>query len=102
MGATSSGASGAPFTGADGRLIYERQGITEYESDGYPWICLFPTLGLPSFSEDPADIDTVAYFSSYGPTADLRIKPDVVAPGDQVRTNVFYSRPSGIVPSVLY
>lgn len=30
------------------------------------------------------DIDTVAFFSSYGPTQDGRIKPDVVAPGDMV------------------
>ncbi|CAM9771338.1 unnamed protein product, partial [Sphacelaria rigidula] len=33
---------------------------------------------------DAADIDTVTYFSSYGLTADDRVKPDVVAPGDQV------------------
>lgn len=31
------------------------------------------------------DIDTMAYFSSYGPTLDNRIKPEVVAPGDTVR-----------------
>lgn len=30
------------------------------------------------------DIDTVAYFSSFGPTLDGRIKPEVVAPGDLV------------------
>ncbi|CAM9531925.1 unnamed protein product, partial [Sphacelaria rigidula] len=29
-------------------------------------------------------IDTVAYYSSYGLTLDARIKPEVVAPGDQV------------------
>ncbi|CAN0524170.1 unnamed protein product, partial [Scytosiphon promiscuus] len=35
--------------------------------------------------EDPlADIDTVAVFSSYGPTQDGRIKPEVLAPGDEV------------------
>lgn len=33
---------------------------------------------------DPADIDTVAWFSSRGPTLDGRVKPEVVAPGDQV------------------
>lgn len=33
-----------------------------------------------------ADIDTIAYFSSYGPTVEGRIKPEVVAPGDYVRT----------------
>lgn len=32
-----------------------------------------------------ADIDTVAVFSSYGFTNDNRIKPEVVAPGDQVK-----------------
>ena len=32
-----------------------------------------------------SDIDTIAYFSSYGLMADGRIKPEVVAPGDQVR-----------------
>ncbi|CAN0431698.1 unnamed protein product, partial [Hapterophycus canaliculatus] len=30
------------------------------------------------------DIDTMAFFSSTGPTLDDRIKPDVVAPGDTV------------------
>lgn len=33
--------------------------------------------------EDVSDIDTVAVFSSYGPSLDGRIKPDIVAPGDQ-------------------
>ncbi|CAM9309050.1 unnamed protein product [Choristocarpus tenellus] len=32
----------------------------------------------------PADINTRAFFSSYGPTMDNRIKSDVLAPGDQV------------------
>lgn len=32
-----------------------------------------------------ADIDTVTFFSSVGPTLDGRIKPEVVAPGDMVR-----------------
>ena len=36
--------------------------------------------------DDPmSDIDTVSYFSSQGPTEDGRIKPEIVAPGDQVR-----------------
>lgn len=34
--------------------------------------------------EDPANIDTVAFFSSRGPTRDNRIKPELVAPGDQL------------------
>ena len=29
-------------------------------------------------------IDTISAFSSYGPTQDGRIKPEVLAPGDQV------------------
>eukprot|EP00752_Nemacystus_decipiens_P004360 g3984.t1 len=33
---------------------------------------------------DYTDINTVAYFSSYGPTEDGRIKPEVMAPGDMV------------------
>lgn len=38
-------------------------------------------------ASDPADMDTVAWFSSRGPTIDNRIKPEVVAPGDQVKRN---------------
>lgn len=37
------------------------------------------------WQEGEADIDTVSYFSSSGPTLDGRIKPEVVAPGDMVR-----------------
>lgn len=85
VGATSSGASGGTDTGADERLIYERFGIDEYSDEGYPWICIEPLLGIPSSSAEQADIDTVAWFSSYGPASDGRIKPEVVAPGDQVR-----------------
>ncbi|CAM9868950.1 unnamed protein product, partial [Ascophyllum nodosum] len=35
-------------------------------------------------SNDRADIDTVSFFSSYGPTLDGRIKPELVAPGDMI------------------
>ncbi|CAN0227366.1 unnamed protein product [Scytosiphon promiscuus] len=89
VGATSTGPARGTDTGADGRLMYERLGITDYSPEGYPWICLLPVLDfltptLPSSSVDQADIETLAWFSSYGPTADLRIKPDVVAPGDKV------------------
>lgn len=85
VGATSNGPPSVPLTGADGRLRYERVGITEYSPEGYPWICTNPLLGIPSETLDVgADIDTMAFFSSYGPTMDGRIKPDVVAPGDQV------------------
>lgn len=58
VGATSSGETRVTATGADGNM---HVGDGEY-----------------------ADIDTVAFFSSYGPTLEGRIKPEVVAPGDQV------------------
>ncbi|CAM9857304.1 unnamed protein product [Pylaiella littoralis] len=83
VGATSSGPSRATGTGTDGRAIYETLGLTPYSPEGYPWICEFPILGVPASSTEKADIDTVAWFSSYGPTKDNRIKPEVVAPGDQ-------------------
>lgn len=60
VGASSSGSTRWPLTADDGEII-------EY-------------YGL-----DHADIDTVSFFSSYGLTRDSRIKPEVVAPGDQVR-----------------
>lgn len=48
--------------------------------------------------EDPlADIDTVAVFSSYGPTQDGRIKPEVLAPGDEVTMRAALLRFSGLV-----
>ncbi|CAM9855742.1 unnamed protein product [Laminaria digitata] len=58
VGATSSGETRLTRTGVDGE-VYDG-------TNGY------------------ADVDTVAYFSSYGPTQDGRIKPEVVAPGDAV------------------
>lgn len=90
VGATSNSASRVPYTGADGRLRYEQIGITQYTPEGYPWICFNPFLGLPSTSEDGADIDTLAFFSSYGPASDGRIKPEVVAPGDQVSSRLIH------------
>lgn len=84
VGATGNDPTRIPYTRADGRLAYERLGLTEYTPEGYPWICSAPWLGVPSMSDDFADPDTVAYFSSYGPTIDGRIKPEVVAPGDAV------------------
>ena len=44
------------------------------------------------------DIDTVAFFSSYGPTRDNRIKPEILAPGDAVRTPVLLSTQFAICP----
>eukprot|EP00903_Cladosiphon_okamuranus_P006848 g6670.t1 len=45
----------------------------------------FDAEDLLYWREGEADIDTVTYFSSSGPTWDGRIKPEVVAPGDMVR-----------------
>lgn len=84
VGGTSSGPSRSPDTGADGHVIYENFGLTDYSSDGSPYLEQFPALGMPSSSTEPADIDTVAWFSPYGPTFDNRIKPEIVAPADQV------------------
>lgn len=66
------------------RLRYEQKGWTDYDEDGMPYFESNPEEGLPSESSIGADIDTVAYFSSFGPTDDGRIKPEVVAPGDRV------------------
>lgn len=41
--------------------------------------------GEVSPGDTPAGIDTVSYFSSYGPSTDGRVKPEIVAPGDGVR-----------------
>lgn len=62
VGATVSGATRLSSTSADG-------GVAD-GSNGY------------------ADVDTVAQFSSYGPTSDNRIKPEILAPGDAVRSLV--------------
>lgn len=58
VGASSSGAERLTDTGANGSYYTAIQGF--------------------------ADIDTVSYFSSYGPVDDGRIKPEVLAPGDKV------------------
>ena len=42
-------------------------------------------LDVEDVDSVPRDIDSIAYFSSYGLMADGRIKPEVVAPGDLVR-----------------
>lgn len=66
------------------RLRYDEKGLGGYNAKGEPYILMDPKLGLPSASGEGAGIDTVAYFSAYGPTKDGRIKPEVVAPGDRV------------------
>lgn len=59
VGASSSGRTGFTRTNADGEEL--------------------------AVGDTSADIDTVAFFSSYGPSTDNRIKPEIVAPGDGVR-----------------
>ncbi|CAM9317023.1 unnamed protein product [Discosporangium mesarthrocarpum] len=59
IGASSSGPTRVTYTNMDGNII-------------------------ESFFDDLADINVVAYFSSYGPSEDGRVKPELVAPGDQV------------------
>ncbi len=39
-----------------------------------------------SLPQSSAGIDSVAEFSSYGPTQDGRFKPDLVAPGQALRS----------------
>ncbi|CAN0458389.1 unnamed protein product [Ascophyllum nodosum] len=58
IGSTSSGKTRLTLTGSDGEARTDFSGVT--------------------------DIDTVSYFSSYGPTRDNRIKPELVAPGDLI------------------
>lgn len=60
VGASSSGETRLTSTGADGEARNDTNGS--------------------------ADLDTVAVFSSYGPTKDNRIKPEILAPGDAVST----------------
>lgn len=49
---------------------------------------------------DTSGLDTIATFSSQGPTEDGRIKPEVVAPGDMVRgSSLFYTLPLCAVSS---
>ena len=65
VGASSSGEARRPLTGEDGESRIDENGTY--------------------LDSVPGDIDTVAFFSSYGPMRDGRIKPEVLAPGDQVR-----------------
>ncbi len=45
---------------------------------------LRPGWRVPPYGDIADDPDTLAYFSSRGPTADGRIKPDIVAPGTNI------------------
>ena len=56
-------------------------------NEGYPWVTQ-PCLGIPADAEHVLSIGAVggtgerAWFSSFGPTYDGRIKPDVMAMGE--------------------
>lgn len=81
-GRSTIGARGARFAAAKGMIVCNSAGN---EGDG-EW----RTIGVPADAFDIIAVGAVdasgarASFSSMGPTADYRIKPDLVAPGDQV------------------
>jgi serine protease AprX len=81
-GKSSIGAKGARFAAAKGMIVCNSAGN---EGDG-EW----RTIGVPADAFDIIAVGAVdasggrATFSSMGPTADHRIKPDLVAPGDQI------------------
>ncbi|MCC7467505.1 MAG: S8 family serine peptidase, partial [Saprospiraceae bacterium] len=81
-GQTSIGARGARYAAAKGMIVCNSAGN---EGDG-EW----RTIGVPADAFDIVAVGAVdasgarASFSSMGPTADHRIKPDLVAPGDQI------------------
>lgn len=81
-GKSSIGARGARYAAAKGMIVCNSAGN---EGDG-EW----RTIGVPADAFDIIAVGAVdafgarATFSSMGPTADLRIKPDLVAPGDQI------------------
>lgn len=71
IGSTSSGTTRFTSTGSDGNVL--------------------------SGSSEWSDIDTVSFFSSYGPTQDNRIKPELVAPGDLVRPGTYRLSPTDVM-----
>lgn len=81
-GKSSIGSRGARFAAAKGMIVCNSAGN---EGDG-EW----KTIGVPADAFDIIAVGAVdgngarAGFSSLGPTVDQRIKPDLVAPGDQV------------------
>ena len=48
--------------------------------------------------DELGDIDTISSFSSYGPTRDGRIKPEVLAPGDEVNRYCDQQQPARAPP----
>ena len=71
IGSTSSGETRFTSTGSDGNVF--------------------------NASSKWSDIDTVSFFSSFGPTQDNRIKPELVAPGDLVRPSGYPLSPTDVM-----
>lgn len=57
-----------------------------------------PGIAPKAITVGAAAVNNIAFFSSRGPTSDLRLKPDVVAPGTTIRSTANgggYTVPSG-------
>lgn len=81
---------GKSSIGARGAQLAARKGMIVCNSAGNEGDGEWRTIGVPADAFDIIAVGAVdasgsrAAFSSMGPTSDLRIKPDLVAPGDQV------------------
>lgn len=67
---------GISLSGEDGRRLLE----VASQSQGNTGLVLKPTIGMKKLIEVP----TVSGFSSWGPTVNLELKPEIVAPGEDV------------------
>ncbi|HFR3264971.1 TPA: S8 family serine peptidase [Streptococcus suis] len=67
---------GISLSGEDGRRLLE----VASQSQGNTGLVLRPTIGMKKLIEVP----TVSGFSSWGPTVNLELKPEIVAPGEDV------------------
>ncbi|MEI4366840.1 S8 family serine peptidase [Streptococcus suis] len=67
---------GISLSGEDGRRLLE----VANQSQGNTGLVLRPTIGMKKLIEVP----TVSGFSSWGPTVNLELKPEIVAPGEDV------------------
>lgn len=73
---SSSSIWGISLSGEDGRRLLE----VANQSQGNTGLVLKPTIGMKKLIEVP----TVSGFSSWGPTVNLELKPEIVAPGEDV------------------
>ncbi|HEM5931903.1 TPA: S8 family serine peptidase [Streptococcus suis] len=67
---------GISLSGEDGRRLLE----VANQSQGNTGLVLRPIIGMKKLIEVP----TVSGFSSWGPTVNLELKPEIVAPGEDV------------------